>query len=165
MNRSTYLCINHIENIGLPKSCVQLSTMVGLGRFLRLFTAWYYDDGSLFKLYTARSCLGRITGRKSNRQGAGHDRWHAPYSTGWEVWIFSASFSFGIVRLSLSGLAAVERNECMVSVRVIHFGFLLTIWTLYIFSRGLHNCGVWRMQTRRKVVVGFVQNGNFIDQL
>ena len=36
--------------------------------------------------------------------------------------MFSASFSFGIVKLGLSSPAAVECNECMVSVRVVHFG-------------------------------------------
>jgi len=123
-------CINRIEDVGLPKSYVWSSRTVGLGKFLGLFTAWYYDGGLL---YTTRSCLWRITRRTSNRQRTGHDRWHAPYSTGWEVRIFSASFSFGIVRLGLSGPVAVERNECTVSVRVIHFGsFAHHLNSLYI---------------------------------
>ena len=112
--------------------------MVGLGRFLGLFTAWYHDGG-LFKLYTARSCPWRIMGTMSIRQGTEHDRWHVPYSTGWEVWMFSTSFSFGIVfgivRLShgLSGPAAVKCNECTMSVRVIHFGlFAHHLDSLYI---------------------------------
>ena len=123
-------CINRIEDVGLPKSYVRSSRTVGLGKFLGLFTAWYYDGGLL---YTTRSCLWKIMRRTSNRQGAWADWWHAPYSTGWEVRIFSVSFSFSIVRLSLSGLAGIERNERTVSVRVIHFGlFAHHLYSLYI---------------------------------
>ena len=63
----------------------------------------------------------------------GHYRCHAPYSTGWEVRIFSASFSFRIVGLSLNGPVAVEGNKFMVSVRVIHFeAFAHHLDSLYV---------------------------------
>lgn len=135
-------CINRIDNVGLPKSSVRLSTMapwLWLRRFLRLF-AWYGE----MSLYITCS-FPRIVawmGRNSNlnRGVTGHERWGVPYQTGWKVRIvsFRIVLALRLGVLGLCGLVAVERNEFgfTLSVRAIHLNgsfthHLHSLYTLY----------------------------------